>query len=112
MSMYAEYLAERTQDLIIETGDGFATYRYIPDRNAVYLIDIYVVPKARKAGEASRLADRVAAEGKEKWGVKRMLGSVLVGKAWTTTNTKILLAYGFAIESATPEVIVFVKEVA
>ncbi len=60
MSLYAEYLKERTYDEIIETDEGFATYRVIEEGKAVYIVDIYVTPEARKAGLASKLADQIA----------------------------------------------------
>ena len=40
MSLYAEYLREKTDDEIIETVEGFATYRFLPGY-ACYIIDIY-----------------------------------------------------------------------
>ncbi len=59
-SLYAKYIGERTDDCIWETGAGFATYRYVEDGNAVYIIDIYVLPDARKSGHAAMIADEIA----------------------------------------------------
>lgn len=108
MSMYADYLRERTNDHILENEWGFATYRFMDDDHTVYIVDIFISQKVRGKGHAASLADRIADEARFK-GCTKMLGTVLVGKEWTTTNAKILLAYGFEIQSATAEVIIFRK---
>jgi GNAT superfamily N-acetyltransferase len=108
MSLYAEYLRERTDDKIIETDFGFATYRYIDD--AVYIVDIYVKPANRKKGEASILADMIAEEAKDH-GINKMLGTVATGTKGATSSLKVLLAYGFELAKTSPEGIILSKEI-
>jgi GNAT superfamily N-acetyltransferase len=109
MSLYAEYLQERTGDEILELASGFATYRFINNGTSVYIIDIYVEPEHRKTGLASALADQICRWAKDR-GCSELLGTVAMGKPWTTDNTKVMLGYGMAIHSATPEAIIFRKE--
>ncbi len=58
-TLYAQYLAERTSDEILETQEGFATYRFLNDGKTVYIVDIYTVPDVRGRGYAAGLADKV-----------------------------------------------------
>lgn len=109
MSLYAQYLMERTDDLIIETQHGFATYRYLDDGKCVYIIDIYVVPEARNKKIASSLADVIVKEAKDR-GAIRMLGSVVPSSKNSTASMKVLLGYGMTLDSAGPDAIFFRKE--
>lgn len=108
LSLYAEYLKERTEDKIIETADGFATYRYINDGKSVYIIDIYVVPELRKTGEASYLAEQVIKEAKTK-GCTELIGTVVPSSKSSTTSMKVLLAYGMELQSADRDLVIFRK---
>jgi len=107
MSLYSEYLKEKTNDGILETSRGFATYRYL-DRS-VYIIDIYVVPQFRKTGEASQMADCIAKEAKEN-GCTKMIGSVVPSNKDSTASIKVLLAYGMRLSSSSDNFILFEKE--
>lgn len=107
-SLYAKYLVERTNDLIIENEEGFATYRYI-NENQVYIVDIYVVPEARKKKLASAMADFIANEAKNK-GCKEMIGTVVPSAKNSTASIQVLLGYGMSLHSATDNVVVFRKE--
>lgn len=109
MSHYADYILERTNDKIIETDFGWATYRYI--KQAVYIIDIYVVPQKRKNGIAAYMADLIAEEAKKEFGCTEMLGTVVPSTKHSTTSLKVLLAYGMELHSATADLIVFRKEI-
>jgi GNAT superfamily N-acetyltransferase len=110
MSLYAEYIKERTDDSIIETPSGFATYRYINDGRSVYVIDIYTRPECRKRGDAAALADSVAYEAKSK-GCTEMLGTVNPSAKGSTASLKVLLAYGMSLKSASDNLIVFGKDI-
>ena len=107
MSLYAEYLRERTSDEILETSRGFATYRYLDQ--TVYIVDIYVVPQFRQTGEASQMADAIAKEAKEK-GCVKMIGSVVPSSRGSTNSVKVLLAYGMKLASSGQDFILFEKE--
>ena len=107
MSLYAEYLKERTNDEILETARGFATYRFV--EKSVYIIDIYVVPQFRKTGEASQMADNIAKMAKE-LGYKKIIGSVVPSNKESTSSLKVLLAYGMRLSSSSQDFIIFEKE--
>lgn len=109
MSMHAEYLRERTHDQILETEEGFATYRYI-DEKTVYIIDLYVRPDFRKTNKASLMADSIVLEAKEK-GCTKLLGSVVPSTKNSTISLKVLLGYGMSLQSSTNDFIVFQKEI-
>ncbi len=110
MSLYADYLKERTQDQIFETKTGFATYRYLNDGKTVYIVDIYTVPESRKSGHASFLADLVADEAREN-GAIEMLGTVQPSAKGSSASLKVLLAYGFELQSASNDCIIMRKDI-
>lgn len=107
-SMYANYIRERTNDEIIETSKGFATYRYI-NENQVYLIDIYVKSEFRKQNIATKLADIVAYKAKKR-GCTEMIGSIQVSAKNSDSSIKVLLAYGMKPYSTVQDGILFKKE--
>lgn len=110
MSLYAEYLRERTADEIIEVDEGFATYRYVENGTTVYIVDIYVKPEARKYGHASALADLIVGIAKKK-GCTSLIGTVQPTAKGSTTSLKVLLGYGLRLESAANDVIIMRKDI-
>jgi len=109
VSLYAEYLAERTTDQIIETHNAFATYKFL-DKDTCYIIDIYVLPEFRKSGVASDIADIIKGIAKEK-GCTKLIGSVVPSAKGSTTSVKVLLGYGMKLQSSTNDFVVFEKEI-
>lgn len=109
MSLYAEYLKEKTGDGIVETKDGFATFRYtdFKGEKAVYIIDLYVVPQSRKKNVASSLADEIIGLSLD---CKHLLGSVIPSNKGSNESLKVLLAYGMSIDSCSMDFILFKKE--
>jgi hypothetical protein len=107
MSLYAQYAKELLNRSVIETDEGFITYQY-PDNNTVYIENLYIIPTARKSYAASSLANRVSEEAKAK-GCNKMLGSVVPSANNSTDSVKVLLAYGFKLDSATNDFILFSK---
>ncbi len=110
MSLYAQYLTERTDDEIIETEYGFCTYRYLNDDKSVYIVDIFVIPEQRKSGVASQLADEVVKEGKLN-GAVELLGTVIPSTKNSTTSMRVLLGYGMRLHSAAQDLIIFRKDI-
>lgn len=106
--MYAQYLAERTQDRIVEREFGFATYRFIDGGTRVYIVDIFVLPEHRKAGNASALADEIVAIARAQ-GCIELLGTVVPSTAGATASLDVLRGYGMTLHSADRDVIVFKK---
>lgn len=110
MTLYADYLRERTGDEILEGTNGFATYRYINGGKSVYIVDIYTAPGARKAGLAAFLADRICVEAKEK-GCTELIGTVVPSAKGSTDSLRVLLAYGMTVQSSDKDVIIFRKDI-
>lgn len=110
MSMYAEYVKEKTFDSILETPNGFATYRYMLEQKAVYIVDIYVLPEFRKSKVASQIADAIVEEAKKK-NCTKLLGSVVPSNKNSTVSLHVLLGYGMILESAAADFIVFRKDI-
>lgn len=109
MSLYADYIKERTNDKIIESDFGFATYRHLPDQKATYIIDIYVKPELRLKGLASKFADQIAMEARE-IGHLNLLGTVVPSARGSTSGIKTLIAYGMHLKSSTNDLIIFEKD--
>ncbi len=108
MSFYADYLRERTSDSIIETKEGFASYRYMNEGKSVYIIDIYIVPDARKLGVGSKIAEEIMEEAKKK-GCVDLIGTVVPSNKNSTASIDVLRAFGMELQSAGPDLIVFRK---
>jgi ribosomal protein S18 acetylase RimI-like enzyme len=112
MSLYAKYLTEKTEDMILEREHGFATYRITTDLNeqkTVYIIDIYVDSDFRKSGLASQMADEIT-EIAKKENCTKMFGSVVPSTKNSTASLSVLLAYGMKLNSSTNDFILFEKE--
>jgi predicted GNAT family acetyltransferase len=109
MSLYADYLKERTNDQIIESEKGFATYRFLNDKS-VYIVDLYVKPEFRKQGVASDFSAIIMERAKER-GCTKMIGSVVPSAHGSTESVKVLFAHGMRIESCTNDFVLFSKEI-
>lgn len=109
MSLYADYLKERTNDYIIEDDNGFVTYRYL-NKDQCYIVDIYVRPEMRKSGYATKLADQIV-EIAKKQGCNEILGSVVPSTMNCNINILVLLGYGMQICDSSKDMIVFRKEI-
>lgn len=108
MSLQAQYAKERENIETLESEIGFATYYFLED--GCYIKDIYVHPDHRKSGEASRLANEIAVMAKEK-GSKKLYGTVCPSANGSTESLKVLLAYGFRLDSCISNLIAMVKEI-
>lgn len=109
MSLFADYLKEKTNDQIIESEIGFATYRYL-DKESVYIVDLYVKPAYRQQKAASSIADIIVELAKKK-GCKKLLGSVVPSTKGSTESVKVLLAYGMSLDSSVNDFITFKKDI-
>jgi GNAT superfamily N-acetyltransferase len=108
-SLYAKYLTERTNDLIIETEQGFATYRFI-NKTQVYIIDIYVLPEFRKQGYAAKLADLICECAKAS-GCNELIGSVNLNCKRANESILTLIAYGMKAFSSIDNAVIFRKDI-
>ena len=109
MSLYADYLSERTTDLIIESDYGFATFRYL-DGGVVYIVDLYVIPEVRKHGHAAGMADFIIKQAK-RLGCTELIGTVVPSTKGANASMRVLLAYGMTVKTASHDLIVFRKEI-
>jgi predicted GNAT superfamily acetyltransferase len=107
-SLFAKYILEREGKSIVEDERGFATYLFYPDLEAVYIEDIFVSQEFRNQNVARDYADQISAEAKLK-GYKYLLGSVSPKANQATASLKVLLAYGFELDSVTKDLIYFKK---
>jgi ribosomal protein S18 acetylase RimI-like enzyme len=107
MHKYAEYLKLHGKSLI-EVDEGYATYMELND--GMYIQDIYVRPEHRNEGVASKMADMIAMIAKSK-GLKKLYGTVKPSFQYSTESMKILLAYGFRINSSAIDAIALEKEI-
>lgn len=107
-SLYAKYLTERTDDKILEGKEGFVTYRYL-NGSEVYIIDIFVLTEWRQQHIASRLADTVCREAKQK-GCTTLIGTVNLSCKGSKTSILALIGYGMKAYQATDNVILFKKD--
>lgn len=108
-SLYAQYLMEKTDDQIIETDSGFATYRYMGNET-IYIVDIFIQKGFRGYTHATNLANIIVEEAKTR-GCKKLVGTVIPSNKNSTDSLKVLIAYGMKLESSGPDLIVFSKEI-
>lgn len=106
-TLYGLYIKERQGKEILQSEIGFATFFYLDEK--CYIEDIFVKEEYRKGGEASRLADEIGKIAKEK-GCKQLVGSVVPSAKGSTDSLRILLAYGFKLDSSSINFIAMTKE--
>lgn len=109
MSTFAEYIKEREGKEIIEDDRGFATYKFL-DATRCYIENIYVRPDYRNTKVASEMADKIVDIARAK-GCTKMLGSVCPVAIGSTASLKVLLAYGFQLDSIAANLILFSKDI-
>lgn len=105
-SLHALYIQERLGKHIIENEKGFATYYFVND--GCYIEDIFVHPDFRNQGVAATMADVISDCARAK-GCRKLYGSVVPSANGSTDSMKVLLAYGFVINSSAENFIAMVK---
>lgn len=108
MSLFSEYLRERTEIEMIENDYGFITFSIEGDN--CYIRDLYIVPAERKNHWATDLANRVRDIALSRK-CKYLTGSVCPQAKNATDSLKVLLAYGMRLDSAANNLIIFKKEI-
>jgi len=109
MSLYAEYIKEHDDADIIEWKNGYLTYKQI-DVNTVYLMDIYVKPKARGKDLGKKLLDEGARRAKE-LGCNQVLGSVIPSANNSNLSMKFCLDWGYKLSVCEKDKIWLIKEI-
>lgn len=105
MSLFSDYLAERSNEFVIESEKGFVIYSFT-DPKTVYIKEIFTASEHRKSHIATDLANQVITIAKSK-GCTKALGSVVPSIRNATTSLKVLLAYGMKLNSSTNDLILF-----
>ena len=108
MSLYAEYLQERTDDQILENDKGFITWRYLNDYQ-VYIIDIFVKKEFRQKKVAVMLADYVCSIAKN-LGYKEVIGTIVPSTKGANASLRVLWGYGMKLHAAKENLIIMKKE--
>ncbi len=108
LSMYGQYISERTNRGILEVEHGFATFEYLPG-DIVYIIDLFVEKEYRKEGIAAKMADTIC-EQALKEGKKYLLGSVDVNAKGAAGSHKALEAYGMKPFKEANPMIFYIKQ--
>lgn len=106
MSLHSQYLKEIINKDVIELAEGFAVYSFSND--SCYIEEIFVLKEHRATGIASHLADKISDIAKQK-GCTKLLGSVIPSAKNATTSLRVLLAYGFELNSSTNNFILMEK---
>lgn len=110
MSLYAEYVKEKTGDNIIEDGRSFITYRYLNAGKTIFVVDLFVHPDFRKTDIAPCLVREVIKEAKSK-GATELLSAVVPSLKEGTKSLKFQLGMGMKLLSSAHDVILLRKDI-
>lgn len=112
MSLYSEYLQERTNRKIIETEHGFCTFDIFdyPTQKECYIADIYVKADYRRTKEGFNLVDKVLDYAK-KIACTHLTGAVCTSAKGSTESMKFILAYGTKLLRCEGNMVYFSKEI-
>lgn len=109
ISLYAQYLQERTDDKILENDKGFITWRYLNDKQ-IYIVDIFVKKEFRKDKIATIFADSVCDMAK-KMGYVEVLGTVNPSAKGADDSLRVLWGYGMKLDKCEPNIIIMKKDI-
>jgi hypothetical protein len=109
LSLFSQYIQERTDRQVLEAEHGFATYIINPNKT-VYIEDLYIVPEQRKSGLASKFTNDIIEIAKLQ-GCTKLYGSVVPTTKTSTESLKAFLAFGMRLDSSTNDFIVLSKDI-
>ena len=107
MELYKEYLLERENVELIYDEDSFVSYKLCDDY--VYVIDIYVRPKARrkrKAFEIGKNIDNLA----RSFNYDKIMCTVCKSANGWTAALEGLIKFGFSVDSVKGDMIYLLKD--
>lgn len=107
-SLYAQYVAEREQQIVFEYARGFVGYSVEPDH--VFLQDLFVVLKYRHQRVGEKLLQYVERKARE-LGKERVYVSVVPSTRLGPTMYQLALKYGYKLSHSHADSDYFVKEV-
>lgn len=91
LSLYGQYIKERSNRGILEIDGAFATFDYIGDM--VYIVDIFVAKEKRRSKVGFELADTIVKQAISD-GKKFLIGTVDTGTPVASDSLKFQIAYG------------------
>jgi ribosomal protein S18 acetylase RimI-like enzyme len=108
LDMFLAYQKEKYgRESVVKEGIGFATYEIAGDK--CYIVDIYIVPEARRSKAGTQIADEIVKLAKLK-GCQLLFGTVALNQSNPESSIQALFAYGFKIYSSSNEYLAFVKD--
>ena len=112
MSLYKNYVEERTDKKIIETDQGFIVYQFgIKEHTRYcYIEDIYILPAFRKQAIGTQLEDEVITVA-IKQNCTKLYGSVCLSVKNVTASMQILLARGYKYSHQENDILFYKKEI-
>lgn len=107
-SLYAKYLAEKSNRHILEDSYGFITYEIVGD--ICYVWDLFIVPEERGKGMGFELASDVLKIAKNK-GCVAMMGCVDLTMKQPSKSLTSLLRMGMEVSSCKENFIYLKKDI-
>ena len=107
-SLFGEYIKERLDKDIIEDHRGFATYYFIDD--GCYVEDIFVKKQYRNQDVAKEMLNKISNIARER-NIYKLIGTAIPSvKGGCTDSLQAAFSYGFKVDSAASNLIVYVKD--
>jgi predicted GNAT superfamily acetyltransferase len=111
-SLYAKHLEERGGGKLLETEHSFVAYRVIKTESfaELFIINIYVSPECRQAGEARGIVSKLSEIAKENE-CSVITGSVQLDDPGASNTLIAALMMGFRVVNANAASLFIAKEV-
>ena len=106
-SLYGKYILEKEKRHILEGKDYFLTYQF--EKDWVYIVDIYVEPKARSFGKITEISFKCEEIARKK-GYTKMLGSVDISTNNPETPAIGMMRHGYKFHKLVGNIIFFTKD--
>lgn len=106
--MYWQYVKERLDLEVLETPEGFALFKVLPE--GVYIAEVYVTPEYRKAG-IGRFFVNTIAENAKKLGHTKLITSCVPSGKTSDDALRAILAVGFKLINCEKDIIYLAKDI-
>jgi len=93
MSMYADYVKERTSRSILETEYGFVVFSYEGEDYTLFIHELFVRKESRRRGHGARMIEELILDAGKR-GAQQIVGCVDPRALNADESMKIILAYG------------------
>lgn len=108
MSLYGKYVKEREGKGIVESAQGFMTYKIQGEE--CYIADVFIDSDFRETGVAAEFTEQITKKAKEK-GCKFLTGTVTPSLEGATVSLAYQLKRGFKLHSSHEDFIILKKEI-